>query len=169
MGPIPEAEVEECAGWISGDEMFPVQALLGVFSSPWKQLRAADHSPKLGAHPTERNGAEVCADSMFVFVSARISDISAGEYLKYPKYHSLLVGKKRRSFLLIFLDQNFYLTYKKSNKYQDFWTAPWNISDEEPTSLFGETFWLELKWIWKCRTHQRFWVNTITLIWKCRS
>lgn len=35
---------------------------------------------------------------MFVFVSARISDISAGEYLKYPKYHSLLVGKKKKKF-----------------------------------------------------------------------
>ena len=51
-------------GRISGDEMFPSQALLEVFSSPCKQLRAAD--PKLGVCPAERNGAQVCANSGFV-------------------------------------------------------------------------------------------------------
>lgn len=71
--------------------MLPAQALLGVFSSPRKQLRTADRSPKLGADPTEWNEAQACARGMFVFVSVGISDICVGEYLKYTKYHYLLV------------------------------------------------------------------------------
>ncbi len=43
----PEAEVKKCAGWILGDEMFPAEALLEVFSSRRRQLRAAERSPKL--------------------------------------------------------------------------------------------------------------------------
>lgn len=49
---------EKCAGWISGVEMSPVEPLLEVFSSQWKQLRAADLDPNLGARPAEKKRAE---------------------------------------------------------------------------------------------------------------
>lgn len=68
LGPLPEAEMGKSSGRITGDEMSAVQALLRVFSSSpppdlQKQLKAADHSPKAGAHPTERNVAQACAIS----------------------------------------------------------------------------------------------------------
>lgn len=90
LGRLPEAEMGKSSGRITGDEMSAVQALLRVLSSPpppdlQKQLKAADHSPKVGAHPTERNAAEACVHILFVFGSFRIPDMSAGKYSKYLK------------------------------------------------------------------------------------
>lgn len=97
LGPLPEAEMGKSSGRITGDEMSAVQALLRVFSTTppppppdlQKQLKAADHSPKLGAHPTERNVAEACVHILFVFVSFGIPDMKAGKYSKYLKLEKL--------------------------------------------------------------------------------
>lgn len=116
----------------------PCGGLLEVLSSRWKQLRAADGNPKLGAGPAERNGAAapasyftccVCVFESFCwYLTLWRSCWRISEILEIPFFHKYV-----KHFILIDLiysdtfSMSRHMHIQTNNTIKEFCTALWNI------------------------------------------